>query len=58
MTDVEASRTAPAPLDDFDAVNRKGRRNALPDVLDETVTRTASKTLIETLNKLHSIGIL
>jgi hypothetical protein len=69
MTDAAAGTAVPpSSLDSSDVdtrqsvdaadgtFGRQGRRNALADVLDETVTKTSPKSLIETLSKIQSIG--
>lgn len=61
MTDVAATTTTevvPAELEQFVALGLTGRRNALGDVLDENVTKTSTKTLVEKLHRLQSTGRL
>lgn len=59
MTDVAATtaEVVPAELEQFVALGLTGRRNALGDVLDENVTKTSTKTLVEKLHRLQSTDI-
>lgn len=58
MTDVAATtaEVVPAELEQFVALGLTGRRNALGDVLDENVTKTSTKSLVEKLHRLQSTG--
>ena len=51
MTNVEGEE-----VDDFIASGRVGRRNALPDILDEKHAETSTASLPETLAKLSCSG--
>ena len=52
MTNVEGEE-----VDDFIASGRVGRRNALPDILDEKHAETSTASLPETLAKLSCSGM-
>lgn len=51
-----APEVGPPELDSFVALGLTGRRNALGDVLDESVTKTSTKTLVDKLQRLKSTG--
>jgi hypothetical protein len=58
MTEVSSDQcsaaAATSETDKFNSLSLTGRRNALPNVLDENVTKMSSKKLVEKLVRLRS----